>query len=98
MEEQNGRLATCIGGWYSAFGDGSTDRRMCESEILYVRYLHKNQNGDVELRDELYGLQPIDTKMSRDGKSFDAQATKASYDAALTQRMPGNCLRMAWVG
>ena len=68
---------------YSLFGDGSTDRRMCESEISYVRCLHKDAStGQVQLRSELLALEPIDTSKSRDGKSFDAQATKAACDAA----------------
>ena len=88
--QQNERLRR--GGMLSDMGDGSTDRKMIEQEIIYVKYpvcrgdMTKSLNG-LRFTCEYLDLVEVDVRYSLDKKSFDARAVlRSTYHTTYLQR------------
>ena len=77
---------------FSDMGDGSTDRKMIEQEIIYVKYptfrgdMTDSLNG-LRFRCDYFDLVEVDVSYSLDKKSFDARAVlRSTYHTTYLQR------------
>ena len=69
---------------FGLLSDGSTDRGMRESEVMYLRYML----GSGELTTEFWGLLAINRSKSKDGKSCDAPAIFDTFIESFKARLP----------
>lgn len=79
-------------GFFSDMGDGSTDRKTIEQEVIYVRYPTFSGDPTVSLAGlrmqvEYFDLVEVDVSYSADKKSFDANAVlRSTYHTANLER------------
>ena len=83
---QNIRLRAAT--MFSKMGDGSSDKKTTEQEVIYVRYpiaprpITESLSG-VKWRTEFLDILDVDVAFSKDKKSFDATAVlKSTYHTA----------------
>ena len=78
--------------FFSDCGDGSSDRKTIEQEIIYVRYPvfggdPKQSLSGFRVRAEYFDLLEVDVTFSSDKKSFDANAVlRSTYHTAFLER------------
>ena len=77
---------------FSKMGDGSSDKKTTEQEVIYVRYpiaprpITESLSG-VKWRTEFLDILDVDVAFSKDKKSFDATAVlKSTYHTAFLSR------------
>ena len=84
-------------GVHSMMGDGSTNVAMRELEATAVRapYSLHSATGDIDwtqglkgvrVRNQYFGIHPVDVTQSRDGKSFDSAALLHCYNSTMVNR------------
>ena len=87
---QNDRLRAA--GMFSKMGDGSSDKKTTEQEIIHVRYPTTTRPiteslGGIKWLTEFFDILDVDVTYSADKKSFDATAVlKSTYHAAFLER------------
>ena len=87
---QNDRLLAA--GMFSKMGDGSSDKKTTEQEIIHVRYpntarpITESLCG-IKWNNEYFDILEVDVTYSKDKKSFDATAVlKSTYHTAFLER------------